>query len=365
LTIQTSPYVRSGNSIGRIRGLRLIAIFPVIIAAVINTGYQYLIALQATTDHSADGWRDSLAQYFNVGYAEPGAYDIILAGLVQVMPVFAIAFLTSSFWERVFSENRNRPFDIGVLYTALLFTMLMPPGAALFHVIFGLSFAMIFAHGIFGGEGRAFLNPALVAVAVVQITFPSALTNHVLWTRLNGYAGTRDLTIYHQQGIDGSVWTDFSWWDAFLGNTQGLMGTTSVLAVLIGASILLYGSIASWRLLAGQLIGVIAIVTICNFLGGGILDMPWYWHVVLGGFAFTAVFIATDPSSSAATDAGRWIQGILAGALVVFMRVVNPSHPDGVIPVLLLVSMSAPLIDHVVIWFNIRRRARSYGDSHG
>ncbi len=343
----------------------MIAIFPVIIASVINTGYQYLTAMQANAEQAADGWRNSLAQFFSVAYVDPGAVDIILAGLIHVVPVAAIALLTCSFWERVFSENRNRPFDIGVLYTGLLFTMLMPPGVALFHVIFGLSFAMVFAHGIFGGEGRSFLNPALVGVAIVQITFPSALTSHPLWTELNGYAGTRHLTLYNELGIDGFVWTDFSWWEAFLGNTQGLMGTTSVLAILIGAAVLVYGRIASWRLLAGLLIGVITVASICKISGGGVMDIPWYWHMILGGFAFTAVYIATDPSSSAATNTGRWAQGILAGALVVFFRVVNPSHPDGVVPVLLLVSMSAPLIDHIVIWFNIRHRAQCYGDDHG
>jgi Na+-transporting NADH:ubiquinone oxidoreductase subunit B len=195
----------------------------------------------------------------------------------------------------------------------------------------------------------------------VQISFPSVLSNHPLWPNLNGYAGTRFFAEYHQQGVDGLTSLNLNWWDAFLGSTQGLIGTTSVLAVLIGAAVLIYAHIASWRLLAGQLIGVIVVATICNIVGDGILDMPWYWHLVLGSFAFAAVFIATDPSSSSSTNAGRWVQGVLAGGLVVFIRVVNPSHPDSVIPVLLLVSILAPLIDHVVMWFNIRRRALRHG----
>jgi len=124
---------------------------------------------------------------------------------------------------------------------------------------------------------------------------------------------------------------------------------------------LIYGCVASWRLLAALIIGVIVVATTANIIGGGILDMPWYWHLVIGSFAFGAVFIATDPSSSASTNSGRWVQGILAGGLVVFIRVVNPSHADSVIPVLLLVSMLAPLIDHVVVWLNIRRRALRHG----
>lgn len=345
----------------RIHLLRLIAIVPVLVAAIVNTGYQYLVAVDLNGGAGAGDWRERVAGFLKIDHSNLGAYDILVAGLVHLLPVFAMAFLTVGLWERIFSHKRNLRFDVGVIYTALLFSLLMPPGVSFFSVVFGMSFAMVFAHGIFGGEGKAFLNPALVGAAVLQISFPSALADHPLWVNLNGYAGTRFFSIYHQQGTDSLAWVGPDWWDAFLGSTQGLIGTTSVFAVLIGAAVLIYGHIASWRLLAGQLIGVIVVTTICNVLGGGIMGMPWYWHLVLGGFAFTAVFIATDPSSSSSTNAGRWVQGIMIGALIVFMRVANPSHPDSVIPVVLLASMLAPLIDHVVMWFNIRRRSLRHG----
>ncbi len=357
----TTVHIHSGNSIGRIRRLRLLAIIPVLIAAVINTGYQYLLAVQANGGFLAGEWRGGLVQFFNIDYSSPGGASIVIAGLVHVIPVFAIAMLAGGFCERLFADNRNRPFDKGILYTALLFTLLMPPGVAVFHIIFGMAFAIIVAQGIFGGEGRAFLNPALVGVAIVQISFPAALTSHPLWTGLNGYAGSKELALYHQQNLEGVAWSGLDWWQAFLGSSQGLMGSTSVLAVLLGAMVLLYGRIASWRLLAGQLLGVILAASVFNLLGGGIRDLPWYWHLVMGSYAFAAVFIATDPSSSAATNAGRWAQGILLGILLVLMRVLNDSHPDSVIPVLLLVSMTAPLIDHIVMWFNIRRRELNRG----
>ncbi len=337
----------SASSLGRIHRLRLLAIAPVLIAAVINTGYQYLLAFEG----KSEGWRDNLALFFKLETVNPAGLDVLLAGLIHLLPVFTMALLAGGFCERLFADNRNRPFDTGVIYTALLFTLLMPPGVAMFHIVFGMVFAIIFAHGVFGGEGKSFLNPALVAVAVVQITFPSALTDHSLWSNLNGYAGTRDFMVLHQQGMH-----DFDWWHAFLGNSQGLMGTTSVLAIMIGAVLLFYARIASWRVLAGLLAGVVTMALIFNWLGGGLQDLPWYGHVMLGSFAFAAVFIATDPSSSSATNSGRWIQGVMAGVLLVFMRVINPSHPDSVVPVLLLMSMTAPLIDHIVIWHNIRRR---------
>ena len=270
-----APYIRSSNSLDRIRTIRLLAIFPVLIAAVGNTGYQYLLALADNGGKGGGGWRDELARFLNIDTVDPSGLDIIAGGLIHVLPVFAIAFIFGGFWERIFSEKRKRRFDTGVIYTALLFTLLMPPGVSFFHIAFGMSFAMVFAHGIFGGEGKSFLNPALVAVAVVQISFPSALTNHPLWTSLNGYAGSKNLALYHQQISDSLTWAEFAWWDAFLGTTQGLMGTTSVLAVIAGAVVLMYGRIASGRLLAGQLIGLILVATIANMIGGGILDMPW------------------------------------------------------------------------------------------
>jgi len=308
----------------------------VLLAAVINTGYQYLLALRQVDGEMTDGWRHNLAEFFSLDIASPGLVDIIVAGLIHVLPVFAMALLAGGFCERLFAEKRRRPFDTGVIYTALLFTLLMPPGVSMLHIAFGMVFAMIFAYGVFGGEGKSFLNPALVAVAVVQISFPSSLTSHPLWTNLNGYAGIRDLANMHEQGISA-----IDWWNAFLGNSQGLMGTTSILAILLGAGLLLYARIAAWRLIAGLLLGVFVMATIFNWMGGGILDLPWYGHAMLGSFAFAGVFIATDPSSSSSTNTGRWIQGVLAGVLLVFMRVVNPSHPDSVIPVLLLMSMTA------------------------
>lgn len=346
----------------RIHRLRLLAITPVLIAAIINTGYQYLVALDV---NGVEG----TIKFLSLNHSEPGIYDIVAAGLIHVLSVFVVAILTAGVWERIFSAKRHRRFDIGIVYTALLFTMLVPPGVTFFHIIFAMSFAIVFAKAIFGGEGKSFLNPALVGAAILQVSFPTALTDHPIWSSINGYAGTRMFAIFHEEGAGGLVWSGIDWWSAFLGNAPGLIGTTSVLAIVIGGAILIYAGIASWRLIAGQLIGVFLVATLCNSIGGGILDLTWFWHIVLGAFAFGAVFIATDPASSAATNTGRWVQGLLIGVLVVFLRVANPSHPDGVIPVLLLGSMLAPLIDHVVMWFNIRRRAQGYGqgrsEGHG
>ena len=218
----------------RIHMMRLIAVAPVLIAGLLNTGYQYLIALELNEGRSVGDWRDSIIQNLGIDYVNPGVYDIVITGIVHTLPVLALAFLVGGVWERLFSLRCNRRFEIGFVYTAILFTLLMHPGAGFFHIIFGMSFAIVIAKAIFGGEGKTFLSPALVGVAVVQISFPGTLTNHPLWGGINGYAGTKIFAVYHEQGPGGLVWAGFDWWSAFFGSTSGLIGTTSVLAILTG-----------------------------------------------------------------------------------------------------------------------------------
>ncbi len=327
------------NSIGRIRKVRLLAVIPVLIAAVVNTGYQFQLV-------NSSGKETMLA----------GMLDIVAQGLLYIFPIFVVALVTATVWEWIFAWKRDRPFDSGIIYIAVLVTLLMPPNAELTHVAFGISFAMVFAHGIFGGEGRSFLNPALVAVAMIQITFSGSLPLDGLWQDLNGYAGVKHFQLYHQQG----GLTDISWLQAFIGNTQGLIGGTSVLAVSISAAWLIFQRVISWRLLCGHVIGLIIMAIVFDYMLEEAFDVTWYWQPVLGTFAFAAVFLASDPSASASTNSGRWVQGIMAGALIVLLRALHPSHADSVIPVLLLVSMLAPLIDHIVVWFNIRRRVSGH-----
>ena len=357
-----APHIRAVTSLRRIQAIRTLALLPVLIAAVLNTGYQYLLARDAAGGETTFDWRDDWARALGVDIVDPSAFDVVASGLIHVLPVLALALFVAAFWERVFVDYRRRPWQSGLLFVALVFTLLMPPGVSLVHVVLGMSFAVIFGKYVFGGEGKTFLNPALVGAAVMQISFPAALTGHPLWTDVAGYGGTRALAVYDDKGSGGLAWSGVEWWDAFLGTTQGMIGTTSMLAVLLGGIVLLASRIASWRLIFGQLLGLVAVATACNaFMGGGISALPWYWHLVLGSFAFSAVFVATDPASSASTDAGRWIQGLIVGALVVAIRVANPAHPDGVIAAVLLGSVLAPLIDHMVIWVNVRQRAWRHG----
>ncbi len=358
-----APHARAPISLARIQAIRLLALVPVLLAAVINTGYQYLSALSAIGGLGSGDWRDRVVRSLGLDYSDPTMFAVLAAGLVHVLPVLGMALLVGGVWEQLFATYRRRQRESGLLLIAVLMTLLMPPGVSLVHLAVGMSFAIVFGKCIFGGEGKTFVNPALVGAVVMLISFPTALTGHPLWSGIAGYGGTRAFALYHQLGNDGLASAGIDWWGAFFGNLQGMMGATSLLAIGLGGAMLIVTRIASWRLILGQLLGLVLVATLFNLFGSeqGIATLPWHWHVVLGSFAFGAVFLATDPASSASTNAGRWVQGLIVGALVVMMRVANPAHPDGVILAILMGSILAPLIDHVVIWFNVKQRARGHG----
>ncbi len=357
-----APDFQMGDESGtyrRIFRLQLLALAPVTVAATVNTGYQYLAALAENPAIAGDGLRDNLVSALGADYRNPWLFDYFAAGLAFLLPVFALALLVGGFWERVIGERRQRPIEPGFIPAALLFTLLMPGAAGFVHVAFGMSFAILLGKGIFGGDGKRFLNPALVGVAIVQVSFPGATDSHPLWQGLAGYAGSDAIALFHRGGETALAGAGIDAWSAFAGGIPGQMGTASLLAVSLGAALLLYHRVIAWRLLAAQLIGLALVATVYNLSGaGGAAAMSAWWHLLLGSFAFGAVFLACDPMASCCTHPGRWVQGLLIGGLVVLIRVANPTHPDAVIPVMLLASISAPLIDHAAMAWNIRRRAR-------
>jgi len=336
------PLLHSANSQWRINRLQLLSLLPVSIAAVFNVGYQYLTVLANTPGAETDNLRGRIADFLGASHQDPGLFDLLAAGLAHMLPIL--------------------PFEPGFILIALLFTLLLPGAAPFSHVVFGMSFAILVGKGIFGGEGKTFLSPALLGIAIVQISFPSAANLHPLWNGLAGYAGSDAIALYHRGGEAALASADIDLWSAFIGSTPGQIGTTSVLAVALGAVLLLFTRIIAWRLLLAQIIGLTVTAALFNALGpeSGASAMPGYWHLLLGSFAFGAVYLACDPVASSCTNPGRWIQGFFIGALVVLIRVANPTHPDAVIPVILLASILAPLIDHAVIAVNIRRRARRH-----
>jgi Na+-transporting NADH:ubiquinone oxidoreductase subunit B len=359
---ETSRRLHSCNSQQRIHRLLLLSLLPVSIVALFNVGYQYMAGLANTLERGTDDLAGRVVQALGASHQDPGFYDYLVAGLAHMGPILIVALITGAAWERLIAERRQRPFEPGFIVIALLFTLLLPGAAPLSHVIFGMSFAILVGKGIFGGEGKTFLSPALLAIAIVQISFPAVTSQNPLWQGLSGYTGSDAIALYHRGGEAALASVDINLWSALIGSTPGPIGTTSVLAVLLGAAILLFTRIIAWRLLLAQIIGLVVTATLFNLLtaDSGAGTMPAYWHLLLGSFAFSAVYLACDPVASSCTNPGRWIQGFLIGALVVLIRVANPTHPDAVIPVILLASILAPLIDHAVVTVNIRRRARRH-----
>jgi Na+-transporting NADH:ubiquinone oxidoreductase subunit B len=360
----TAPFAVAGSGDGyrRILGLRLLALLPVTLAAIINTGYQYLSRLADDPGLAGNGLRAQLARELGADYTDAGFYDWCAAGLAHLLPVLAVALLAGWFWEWLVARYRGRPRAADFVHTALLFTLLLPGSAPFYHVLFGMSFAILVGSAIFGGDGRTFLSPALLGLAILQVGFPGAGGEHPLWQGLAGYSGSDAIAQFYRGGEAALAAAGIDPASAFVGGVPGSMGTTSVLAVIAGAGLLLITRVISWRLLLAQVIGLVVVAGLADYLGDASAGarIPAWWHLLLGSFAFGAVFLACDPVASCCTNPGRWVQGLLIGALVVLIREASASHPDAVIQAILLASVLAPLIDYAVIALNVRRRARRH-----
>ena len=246
---------------------------------------------------------------------------------------------------------------------ALLFTLTLPPTIPLWQVAIGISFGVVIGKEIFGGTGKNFVNPVLAGRAFLYFAYPAQIAGDSVWTVVDGFTGATPLGLASAGGINNIAATNITWSQAFLGQIQGAIGETSTLACLLGGAFLVYTGIASWRIIAGGLIGMIMTAVLFNFIGNEsnpMVTIPWYWHLVLGGFAFGIMFLATDPVTSATTNTGRWLYGLLIGILIVVIRIANPTIPECTMFAILLANIFAPLIDYIVIQANIMRRRQRY-----
>ncbi|MGY0626589.1 MAG: NADH:ubiquinone reductase (Na(+)-transporting) subunit B, partial [Paraglaciecola chathamensis] len=239
----------------------------------------------------------------------------------------------------------------------------LPATIPLWQVALGITFGVVIAKEVFGGTGRNFLNPALSGRAFLYFAYPAQISGDAIWTAADGFSGATWLS----QAAAGNV-TDWSlnadWWDAFFGNIQGSVGEVSTLAILLGGLFIIYMRIASWRIVLGVLLGGAVFSTLLNFIGSdtnSMFAMPWYWHVVTGGFAFGMFFMATDPVSASFTNSAKWAYGFLIGLMCVLIRVLNPAFPEGMMLAILFANLWAPLFDYFVAQSNIKRRMARVG----
>jgi Na+-transporting NADH:ubiquinone oxidoreductase subunit B len=352
-----APHVRDAITVRRVMSYVVLALAPCVAVALYNTGYQANAAMAASGVEAAPGWRGGMLAAFGIAYDPSSVWDSIAHGSVVFLPVLAVSALAGSLWARVFAIMRDRDRTDGVAVIALVFTLSLPPTIPLWQAAVGMSFGVVLGREIFGGTGKNVLNPALTGLAFLYFAYPDGMRGEAVW----GSSGPTALSLAAAGGMEALAEAGVTWLQTFTGRTPGALGATSTLACLLGGALLLYVQVASWRIMAGVLFGMIATAGLVQLVGAEGVTMfgvPWYWHLTLGRFAFGMVFLATDPVTAAMTNAGRWIYGLLIGFVVMLIRVANPAHLDGVMLAILLANVFAPLIDHGVMWNNIRRRAR-------
>lgn len=359
---RTASHVRDGLDNKRLMITVVIALVPCILMAMYNTGYQAHLAI-ANGAVPLDSWQAWLFQATGIPFDFKNPIACVLYGALHYVPILIASMATGAIVEPLVAMIRKHEINEGFLVTGMLIPLTLPPTIPLWMVVVGTAFGIIFAKEIFGGTGMNFLNPALTARAFLFFAYPAYMSGDAPWIAADSQAvdSFSGATWLAQAAVSGeAALANASWTNAFLGFVPGSMGETSTLACLLGAALLLWTGIGSWRTMAGVLFGTIAMAGFLNIVGSEtnpMFGVPWYWHVALGGWAFGTVFMATDPVSSAFTNPGKLVYGAMIGVLVILIRVVNPAYPEGMMLAILFMNMFAPLIDHFFVQANIRRRA--------
>ena len=356
---RSGPHIRDASSVQRVWNTFVFASIPAWLIGTWALGRQVNLALAAMSIESAEGWRAEFLLQLGLGLDAGRLADCFMHGLLYFLPVFFITLLTGAFWEGLFAKMRGRGSDEGLLYTAWFVALMMPPPASMFQVVLAMSFGIVVGKLIYGGSGRYLVNPALLAIVFLVFSYPTLLLGEGAWVPVAGFDNPTVLELVTDEGgLPVVTAVGYDWMQLFVGDKPGTIGTVSPLGVLIGALILIWSGVASWRILLGSAIGLVATTLLFNVLTplNPLFSIPWYWQLVLGGYAFGAVFIATDPVTSPMTDAGRWGFGLIVGSLTILIRVANPSYYEGALFAILLACLFSPMIDFVVTERNIKRR---------
>jgi len=348
---KSGPHIRGGMDIKRLMMTVVVALIPVTLFGMYNTGFQH---------------------FKSVGI-ETSFWDTFSFGALQILPIILVSYIAGGIWEVLFSVIRKHEINEGFLVTGLLFPLTLPATIPLWQVAVGMSFGVVIGKEVFGGTGMNILNPALTGRAFLFFAYPGKISGDKVWIAIDaakdklidGFSGATPLLVASnaEKGSSASqavVDYGFSFTDMFYGLIPGSWGETSALACLIGAAILIITGIGSWRIMIATVLGGLAMASLLNVFAGpessAIFNLPAYFHLVMGGFALGTVFMTTDPVSAAQTLKGKWIYGFLIGALAILIRVVNPAYPEGMMLAILFMNVFATLIDHFVVRSNIKRR---------
>ena len=337
-------HVRDAVDLKRIMIIVVVALIPAALFGMWNVGYQHCLATGET-------W---------------GLFQNFWYGFLKVLPLYIVAYVVGLGIEFASAQIRNEEVNEGYLVSGMLIPLIVPVDVPLWTLAIAVAFAVLFGKEVFGGTGMNFLNPALLCRAFLFFAYPSKMSGSSVWVSLkngesliDGATGATPLS-FASEGLDAmnnaGVQYGMSAWDMFAGLVPGSVGETSVIAILIGAVILLWTGVASWKIMVSSVAGALFVGWLGNFFGA--TTVPAYYQLVMGGFAFGTVFMATDPVTSAQTECGKWIYGFLIGALCVIVRLFNPGYAEGMMLAILLMNTFAPLIDHYVTDAAISRRAK-------
>lgn len=353
-----ASHIRDAMDLKRMMLVVVISLVPAVIMALFNTGYQANLGLKELGLTSSAHWQSQVVEWLGLGHDPNSWLANMVFGALYFFPVYIVTLAVGGFWEVLFAVIRKHEINEGFFVTSLLFPLILPPNIPYWQVAIGISFGIVVGKEIFGGVGMNILNPALTARAFLFFAYPAQISGDKVWVAVDGLSKATPLAQFADPVVTIANGT-YSLWDSFIGLIPGSMGETSALACLIGAIILIVSKVGSWRIMVSILLGTVFTVLLFNVIGSStnpMFQVPFYYHFVLGGFAFGTVFMATDPVSAAFTDQGKWIYGFLIGVMVILVRVVNPAFPEGMMLAILFMNVFAPIIDKIFINKNIKRR---------
>lgn len=365
-TAKVASHVRDGLDLKRMMTIVVYALIPCVLMALYNTGYQAHKAIAAGAQ-PLDTWQTTIMNALGLGALDPSNVLACMAhGALYYLPVLAVTFAVGGGIEVIFAVIRKHEINEGFLVTGMLFPLVLPATIPLWQVALGIGFGTLIGKEIFGGTGMNILNPALTSRAFLFFGYPAAISGDQVWiaanTNVDGVSGATWLANAAAGGMD-AINAGITWWDAFVGFIPGSMGETSTLACLLGAFLLIVSGVGSWRIMLTVFAGSLATSYLLNVVGSTtnpLFGVPFHWHMVLGGWAFGAVFMATDPVSASHSNTGRLIYGFLIGVLAILVRVVNPAYPEGMMMAILFMNLFAAFIDYWVVRANVNRRKARY-----